>query len=84
MSEVPLYQPIISFASGDKYTSTTLDGESHDWWLQGLLANNATHHPGMATAGIQGYFAHKKRPPPRTIGPWAYSYFRVLGGRCFL
>ena len=34
---------------------------------------------------VHGYLAHKKQPhPPRaTIGPWAKSYGRVLGGRCF-
>ena len=35
---------------------------------------------------LQGYLAHTKRPPPswKTEGPYAYSYCRVLGGRCFL
>jgi len=32
---------------------------------------------------LQGYLAHKEQPPPprTTIGPWAYSYCRVLGER---
>ena len=39
--------------------------------------------PQVNTQPLQGYLAHKKQPPPRTtIGPWAYSYCRVLGGRC--
>ena len=35
---------------------------------------------------VQGYLAHRKTPTPlrTTIGPWAYSYCRVPGGRYFL
>ena len=41
------------------------------------LIRNSSPHKGHHRA-----LAHKKQPsPPRaTIGPWAYSYCRVLGG----
>jgi len=35
---------------------------------------------------LQGYITHKKQPPPppkTNTGPQAYSYFTILGGRCF-
>jgi len=49
-------------------------------------ANLVRHLVAVRTQSVQGYLAHKKQPPPRrvVIGPWVYSYYRVLVGRCFL
>ena len=52
----------------------------------GRVRLGMTLEPLIGSTALQGYLAHKKHlPPPRTtIGPWAYSYCSVLGGRCFL
>jgi hypothetical protein len=35
---------------------------------------------------LQGYLAHRRQPLPPSIaiGPWAYSFWRILGGCCFV